>query len=71
MSTNQPDILTVAQAAAALGVGVRRVRQLIETGTLPASRFGRDWMIDRAVLESLTLPKRGWKKGRPRKQKTE
>jgi len=37
--------LTTAQAAALLGVGAHRVRELIRKGRLPATRHGRDWLI--------------------------
>ncbi len=34
-----------------LGVSMRRVRQLVEQGVLPASRIGKSWAIDRAAVE--------------------
>ena len=35
-----PAVITTAEAAAALRVGVREIRQLIESGQLPAARLG-------------------------------
>lgn len=39
------EYITLRTAAAALGVSVRRVRQLIAEGVLPAQKVGRDWLI--------------------------
>jgi excisionase family DNA binding protein len=60
-------LLTTSQAAAALGISPRRCRQLIEQGRLPASRVGRDWLIDANRLTGFQLPPKGWVKGRARK----
>nr|WP_246336869.1 helix-turn-helix domain-containing protein [Flexivirga oryzae] len=38
--------LTVKQCAQALGIGTRAVRQRISRGQLPATRIGRDYLID-------------------------
>lgn len=57
-------MLTSSEAAQLLGVSVRRVVALIESGELVAERFGRQWMIDeRSVQNRLTQPKL---KGRPK-----
>lgn len=40
-------MLTTHEAAALLGVSVRRVQALIAAGKLVAERRGRDWFIDR------------------------
>lgn len=67
MSTN---LLTTAQAAAALGISARRVQQLITGGLLPAQRIGRDWLIAPADLAAVRdRPGRGWPRGKPRKAK--
>jgi len=43
-------LLTVVQAARALGISVQRVRVLCGSGQLPATRHGKAWVItDRAV----------------------
>lgn len=55
------------QAAVALGVTRRRVQALIKSGRLPATKFGRDWMIAASDLEKV----RERKPGRPRKAKAE
>ena len=43
--------LTTREAAERLGVTVRRVNELITTGRLPASRFGRAYMIQESDLK--------------------
>ena len=43
--------LTVAQAAALLGVTPQRVRALIKAGILEAEKWGRDWQIDAESVE--------------------
>ena len=55
--------LTTDQAAEELGIGARRVRQLIEAGRLPAVKAGRDWLIEPRHLELVAERK----VGRPRK----
>lgn len=54
---------TVAEAAGLLNVTERRVRQFIEEGQLPARKFGRDWMIEDADLETFASKER--RTGRP------
>ena len=39
-------MLTVSIAASRLGITPGRVRQLIASGRLKATRVGRDWLID-------------------------
>ncbi len=51
-----------------LGVSLRRVQQLIELGTLPAQRIGRDYLIQEKDLSSITIH---GKAGRPKKVVTE
>lgn len=49
-------MLTTKEAAERLGVSVRRVNALIDSGDLQAERFGRSWMVDeRSVEERATL----------------
>ena len=43
-------VVTVAQAAAVLGVDVRTVTRAIENGELPALRLGRRVLIPRLLL---------------------
>jgi len=40
-----PGVMTVEEAATRLGVSVRRVRQLCQSGRLGARLHGRDWAI--------------------------
>lgn len=64
--TNPHDLLTTQQAADALGISRRRVRQLIEAGTLRATLVGRDYVIDRTNLDAFAARRRP--AGRPSKQ---
>jgi excisionase family DNA binding protein len=58
-------LLTTKQAAEKLGITPRRVQALIEAGRLPASKFGRDYMIKEADLKLVE----DRKVGRPKKEK--
>src|SRR5438874_15681 len=46
------DLMSVHQAAQALGVSPRRVRALIGSNRVPAVRLGRSWALDRSLLRS-------------------
>ena len=60
MPESAADKLTVAQAAEELDISPRRVRALIDSNKLPATRFGeRAWMISRADLELVRVRKPG------------
>lgn len=48
----QMGLVSVGQAAQALGVSPRRVRALIGSKQLPAVRIGRSWALDRSLLRS-------------------
>ena len=50
--------LTTAEAANLLGLQPRRVRQLIESGTLAAEKWGRDHLIPRAAVEQALRDRR-------------
>jgi excisionase family DNA binding protein len=52
-------VLTTAQAAARLGVSVRRVQAMISAGRLVATRVGRDWLIAPEALAPLRMRKPG------------
>ena len=56
-------ILTTPQAAARLGVTVRRVEKFITDGRLPARKVGRDWLIDEKDLSTFAAKER--RNGRP------
>jgi excisionase family DNA binding protein len=58
--------MTTQEAAAALGVTVGRIRQLLGTAQLPGRKLGRDWVIRRVDLERFKALPPGTR-GRPRK----
>jgi excisionase family DNA binding protein len=55
-------LVSVAEAARRLGVGVPRIHQRIRDGSLPAERLGSQWVVDEMSL--IHLVERG-KPGRP------
>jgi len=60
--------LSVKDAAERLGVTTARVHQLIQSGSLPAQKIGRDWFIlEKDVQSAQKRPGRG----RPKKVKAE
>ena len=61
-------LLNTSQAAEALGVSARRVRAMIDAGTLPAHRIGREYAIE---VSSLSKVKTYGKPGRPSKNEME
>lgn len=65
------DKLTTNQFAEKFDFSPFRVRQLIRAGTLPAEKFGRDYMIDSKYIEVIkNLPEtRGRKVGTVIKKK--
>ena len=67
MSKDETKLLSVKQAAAALGVNRQRVQQLIESKRLPAQKVGAYYVIQEIDLE-LVRERRG---GRPLKAKAQ
>lgn len=67
MISHTPDFITTVDAAAHLGVSVRRVQKLIADGRLPATKLGRDYVIRRIDLAVVADRRPGYPKGRPRK----
>lgn len=61
-------LMNTTEAAAALGVSVRRVRQLIAEGKIMAQNLGRDYAIEASALESVKVY---GKPGRPPKAKAD
>lgn len=61
-------LLNTAQAAEALGVSARRIRAMIDAGTLPAHRIGREYAIEATSLPSVRTYGRA---GRPSKDQIE
>jgi excisionase family DNA binding protein len=57
------DFLTTKEVAKKLGVKVRMVQLLIQSGRLPATKFGRDYMIKEDDLKLVE----NRKVGRPKK----
>jgi excisionase family DNA binding protein len=57
------DFLTTKEVAEKLGVKVRMVQLLIQSGRLPATKFGRDYMIRERDLKLVE----NRKVGRPKK----
>ena len=56
-------MVSVAEAARLLGVGVPRIHQRIRDGSLPAQRLGSQWVIDELALLHLrerSAPGRPW-----------
>jgi excisionase family DNA binding protein len=51
MSTN----ITIKEAAITLNISEQRVRTLCRTGILPATKFGRSWMIGKDSLNHYGL----------------
>jgi excisionase family DNA binding protein len=59
------NLIGTKEAALKLGISLRRVQQLIEIGTLPAKRIGRDYLIQEKDLSKVTVH---GKPGRPKKE---
>lgn len=60
------DLLTLPQAATALGMDRSAVFRVVKAGKLPAVRIGRDWLVTRADVEAYRVaPKHAG--GRPRR----
>jgi len=57
------EYLTTKEVAEKLGVSLRRVQAMIERGGLPATKFGRDYMIRERDLKLVE----NRKVGRPKK----
>jgi len=53
------DPITVAQAAVLLDISAMRVRQLIQTGRLSASKMGPIWLVERMDLAAVRVRKVG------------
>jgi excisionase family DNA binding protein len=58
-------LITTSNAATRLGISVRRVTQLIDSGRLKATRFGKSWAIDERHLTAVVDRPPA---GRPRKR---
>jgi excisionase family DNA binding protein len=58
-----PDLVSVTEAAKALGVSRQAVLQRIESGSLPATRVGRGWAISPDALAALSKVGAEWQRG--------
>lgn len=45
-----PELVSITEAAAALGVTRQAVHQRIEAGTLPATQIGKTWVIPKSAI---------------------
>lgn len=61
-------ILTVTQAANLLGVSTQRVRAMIATGIIEATRHGSSWIVDLKSVEARKKNNPG--PGQPKKGKS-
>jgi excisionase family DNA binding protein len=57
------DLLTTAQAAERVGIDSSRIRRYIKAGRLPATLYGKTWLIRASDLPLIAERK----PGRPRK----
>jgi excisionase family DNA binding protein len=48
-------LLNTKDAAKKLGISPRRVRELIDDGTLTAQRVGREWVIEESALAGVVV----------------
>lgn len=60
------DLLSVREVAEKRGVTVWRIHQLIKSGTLPAEKYGTQYLIKSGDADALTIH---GKAGRPSKVK--
>jgi len=63
--TAKSEQLTANEAAERLGLSPQQIRTIIRQGKLPATKHGRDWVIDSNDLQ-LIAKRPG--RGRPRKK---
>ena len=58
-ASEQRQVLTIAEAAARLGIHRQTLRAAIERGDLRAVRVGRRWLIPLAAIDELLEGHRG------------
>lgn len=63
---SEKELLTTREAAEKLNISMRRVRALIESGSLPSTQYGRDHLIKESDLELV----KDRKPGRPAKDQS-
>jgi excisionase family DNA binding protein len=66
--SNPTDLLTLPEAAEALGLSASTLRTQVERGKLHGSKMGRDWILTRAEVERYRARSRGTRQagGQPR-----
>ena len=52
-------LLTTKEVAQRLGVSIRRVQAMITAGRLPATRLGRDYLVNEKDLKIVEIRKPG------------
>jgi excisionase family DNA binding protein len=65
--------ITTNEAALRLGIDRSRIHQLLRAGRLPATKLGRDWLIEEADLDLVRDRKpgrAGWTDPRPMRDRT-
>jgi excisionase family DNA binding protein len=60
-------VIGTDEAAARIGVSVRRLTAMIRTGIVPAQKIGRTWVLSESDVIRISNLER--KPGRPRKRK--
>ena len=58
--------ITTRSASKLLGLSIRRIQQLINSGALPATHFGDRWMIDPSNLKKIPANKKPGPKPKPK-----
>jgi excisionase family DNA binding protein len=61
---SEMNLLTTKEASEKLGISAIRVRQLIQSGRLPAQKLGRDHLINESDLQLVKVRTNG----RPKKE---
>lgn len=61
-----PEYISTQDAADKLGISRSRVLKLIKDKRLPATKLGRDWLIDPDNLALVAVRKPGYPEGKPR-----
>lgn len=62
MFRSYPDVMTVKQLAAALGIGINKAYEIVNDGTINSKRIGRRILIPSFTLLT-TFSKHGYNKG--------
>lgn len=63
------ELLTTDQAAEILGLSVARVKQLLAQGKLEGKHVGKQWIIERKALDSVTVYGKAGRPTKPEKEK--